>query len=194
MVNQEEEPPPRPVEYRWSTTGRAIEVAEGAGTTMACKAVTSRTSSASSRLRRLIAPKRGFTRLESRVATALIGVIVIAVISSVSTAQKLAFEGQKMILASMAADDLMLELVTLPYDELKLKNNLSQSPGSMASLDGQVYPGTFWAIGREVQVQEETITEPTLGVMVKGVRVTVTASDEFRSLATLETFVAEPAS
>jgi prepilin-type N-terminal cleavage/methylation domain-containing protein len=137
--------------------------------------------------------RRGFTLIESLVATALIGVIVIAVISSVSTAQSLAFEGQKMILASMAADDLMLELVTLPYDELKLKHNLTQAPGTITSLDGQVYPGTFWAIGRSAQVVEETITEPTLGVMVKGLRVTVTASDEFRSLATLETFIAEPA-
>lgn len=161
---------------------------------MTRKAVTSRTSIASSGLRRRVDRAGAFTLLESLVATALIGVIVIAVISSVSTAQKLAFEGQKLILASMAADDLMLELVTLPYDELKLKNNLTQSPGSMASLDGQVYPGTFWAIGRTVSVQDETITEPALGVMIKGVRVTVTASDEFRSLATLETFVAEPAS
>lgn len=137
---------------------------------------------------------RGFTLLESLVATALIGVIVIAVISSVSAAQKVAFEGQKMILASMAADDLMLELVTLPYDELKQKAELTQAPGSMASLDGQVYPGTFWAIGRSLEVQEETITEPQLGIEVNGVRVTVIAFDEFRSLTTLETFIAEPAS
>lgn len=158
------------------------------------KAVTTRYPVADPREGGSARRRRGFTLLESLVATALIGVIVIAVISSVSTAQTLAFEGQKMILASMAADDLMLELVTLPYNDLKLKNNLSQAPGAMTSLDGQVYPSTFWAIGRSVQVVQEDITEPSLGVMVRGLRVTVRASDEFRILATLETFVPEPAS
>ncbi len=135
----------------------------------------------------------GFTLLESLVATTLISVIVIAVISAVMTAQKLSFEGQKLILASMAADDLMLELVTLPYSELQGKDGLTQAPGSITALDGGVYPPTYWAIGRVVSVKNKTITDPALGVMVQGLEVIVVAQDEFRPLATLETFVPEPA-
>lgn len=136
----------------------------------------------------------GFTLLESLVATTLIGVIVIAVISAVMTAQKLSFEGQKLILASMAADDLMLELVTLPYNELQGKDGLIQAPGSIMALDGGVYPSTYWAIGRAVTVKNKTITDPILGVMISGLEVIVVAQDEFRPLATLQTFVPEPAS
>ncbi len=135
----------------------------------------------------------GFTLLESLVATTLIGVIVIAVISAVMTAQKLSFEGQKLILASMAADDLMLELVTLPYNELQGKDGLIQAPGSIAALDGGVYPSTYWAIGRAVTVKNKSITDPTLGVMISGLEVIVVAQDEFRPLATLQTFIPEPA-
>src|SRR5690606_30204324 len=138
--------------------------------------------------------QRAFTLLESLIATTLIGVIVIAVISSVTTAQQMAFEGQKLILASMAADDLLLEIATLPYEEIEEKDGFTQAPGAMVSLDGQKSPPTFWAIGRTVSVVEESLTEPNLGVSVNGLRITVYAHDEHRNLAVLETFIAEPAS
>lgn len=151
-------------------------------------------SSPRHRLRTGAGVGRGFTLLESLVATTLIGIIVIAVISSVTAAQQVAFEGQKLILSSMAADDLMLEIITLPYEEIVLRDGLTQAPGAMVSLDGQAYPDTFWAIGRSVTVEQHTITDASLGVKIEGLRITVTAQDEFRALATLETFVAEPAS
>ncbi len=126
-------------------------------------------------------------------ASTLLGIIVLAVISAITSAQRLSFEGQKRILAAMTADDLMLELVTLPYSELLSKDGLTQSPGSLVTLDGQAYPDSFWALGRTVSVVEATMEYPDLEVTVRGLRVTVTTYDAMSNLLSIETFVPEPA-
>lgn len=136
---------------------------------------------------------QAFSLIEALVASTLLGVVVLAVISAVSAAQSLSFEGQKLILASMSADDLMAELVTIPYGDLKLRDGVSQPIGGLATMAGDPYPSTFWALGRAVSVAEEVITEPDLGVSVRGLRVRVTTRDEFRDLVSIETFIPEPA-
>jgi len=143
-----------------------------------------------------VAPRRflGFTLIEALVASTVLGVVVLAVLSSVSTAHTMSFEGQKRVLAAMAADDLLLELSTLAYADLLTRDEMEQAIGSMATLDGEAYPDTFWAIGRSVAVVETTVTEETLGVSVRGALVTVTAHDEHGALVTLQAFVPEPAS
>ncbi|MDX2114079.1 MAG: prepilin-type N-terminal cleavage/methylation domain-containing protein [Planctomycetota bacterium] len=139
-------------------------------------------------------PRSGpaFTLIESLVASTLLGVVVLAVLSAVSASQSMAFEGQKQILAAMAADDLMAELVMLPYAELKSHHGLHQPLGQLTTLSQQPYPDTYWALERSVEVVERTITDPGAGVQIKGADVTVRASDSFRVLAQLETFIPEP--
>lgn len=133
----------------------------------------------------------GFSLLESLLAVTVLGIVVIAVISAVSTSHKLAHEGRKAMLGSMAVDDLLLELITLSYDDLKLKNGASESAGEMNTLDGTPYPDTFWAVGRTVSVTESTISDA--GVQIKGLSVVVTALDDLNvTLAQAETFVPEP--
>ena len=136
---------------------------------------------------------RGFTLLESLFAATVLGVVVIAVISAISTAQKISFEGQKRLLAAMAADDLMIKLATLPYDTLKTKNGLEQGVGAMETLDGEPYPDSFWSVGRQVSVSEKLISQDDLQVKIKGLEVIVTAVDHSADLVRLEMFVPEPA-
>lgn len=135
---------------------------------------------------------RAFTLLESLFAATVLGVVVIAVISAISTSQKISFEGQKRLLAAMAADDLMIELATLPYDSLKTKNGLEQEVGKIATLDGEPYPDSFWSIGRTVTVTEKLINQQDLQVKIKGLEVVVTAVDDHADLVRLEMFVPEP--
>lgn len=144
-----------------------------------------------------VAPRRclgGFTLIEALVASTVLGVVVLAVISGVSTAHSMSFEGQKRVLAAMAADDLLLELSTLPYADLLARDETEQPIGGMTTLDGEAYPDTFWAIGRSVAVVETIVTEEALGVSVRGALVTVTAQDEHGALVTLQAFIPEPAS
>ena len=143
--------------------------------------------------KRTPAPPRGYTLLESLVATALLGVIVLAVISSVNASQQVSFEGQKQVLASMCASDLMAELMTLDYQTLKATDGLSQPIGALTSLDGQAYPPAYWPLGRSAQITEEIVNQQQLGVNVRGLRVVVSATDSHGELARFETFVPEPA-
>lgn len=144
-------------------------------------------------IRRRSAARRAFTLLESLFAATVLGVVVIAVISAISSAQRISFEGQKRLLAAMAADDLMIELATLPYNTLKTKNGLTQDPGEMQSLDGEAYPDSFWSVGRTVSVTETVVTQRDLDVNIKGLQVVVTALDDSADLVRLEMFVPEPA-
>jgi len=135
---------------------------------------------------------RGFTLLESLVAATLIGVITLAVVSGISAAQRVSFEGQKRILAAMAADDLLLELATVPYSSLLSYDGLTQAPGTMQSISGEAYPGSFWAIGRSVSVRSTDAYEPLLNVVVRGMTVEVTVSDDGADLLMVRTFRPEP--
>ncbi len=125
-------------------------------------------------------------------AATVLGVVVLAVISAVTTAQRLSFEGQKRLLATMAADDFMIELTTVPYNQLKTMDDTVQDPGAMTTFDGAAYPGSFWAIGRRLEIEPETIEDADIGVSISGVRVTVTAFDSGSDLVNLTMFVPEP--
>ena len=139
-------------------------------------------------------PRRGFTLIENLMAAVVLGVVVLAVGLAVSASQKASFEGQKAILASMAADDLMSELRAVAYDDLPLHAGLFQAVGEIVTLTGAAYPETYWPIGRRVSVADTQIQEEGLGAFVDGQLVTVTVFDEFRDIISLETFFLEPAS
>ncbi len=124
----------------------------------------------------------------------VLAVVVLAVSAALTASQGVAFEGQKRILAAIAADDLMSELLTLEYDDLRARDGNSQPIGAMTTLDNEQYPDTFWALGRSVVVQTVSLYDETLDVSVDGVMVTVSVIDEGAVLAQAEVFVPEPQS
>jgi len=138
--------------------------------------------------------RNGFTLLESLMASAVLAIVVLAVGAAVSAAQDASLHGQRMLLASMAAEDLLSEISTTPYADLPTLDGLDQPPGQMQTLAGEAYPDTYWSVGRAVLVESASYTHPDLGVQVDGRRVLVTAYDAQRDLVTLETFIPEPAS
>jgi len=136
----------------------------------------------------------GLTLLEAMMASAVLSIVVLAVGAAVSAAQQASLEGQKMILGSMAADDLLSELLTEDYASLPLWDGVVQYVGEMETFDGDPYPDTFWLVGRSVAVTDEQVEDPELEVTIQGRRIVVSAFDENRVLAVSEMFVAEPAS
>lgn len=137
--------------------------------------------------------RRGFTLLEALIASVVLATIVLAVGSSLSAARQHSLEAEKLILATICADDLLSELASLPYDELVLVSDIDESEGSMTTLDGAAYPNSFWQIGRSARVREDVVADAALNIAVRGRRITVTAYDEHRVLAQVETFIPEPA-
>ena len=151
-----------------------------------------------SRCRHLSRPRDrragGFSLLESLIATTILGMLGLALASAMSTAQKLSFEGQQRLLASIAADDMLSELSTIEYASLDTYDGRSEPTGLMTTLDGAAYPDSFWSIGRNVTVAPETIYEETLEISIDGKMITVTTTDGEADLASYQLFVPEPAS
>jgi hypothetical protein len=130
--------------------------------------------------------------MESLMAATVLGIVVLAAGAAISSSQRVAADGQRRMLGAMVVDDLMSELLTVPYDDLRLMGTVQQEIGEMQTLDGHAYPGAYWALGRLLTVEDATITHPELGSDIDGVNVRVEAFDEHAVLATIEMFVAEP--
>lgn len=137
--------------------------------------------------------RRGFTLLEALVASVILGASVLAVISAMSTAQTLALEGQKRVLGAMACNDLLIELSTMPYAEIKSKQGLSEGVGAMTSLDGFAYPDSYWAVGRTLTLTAHSVTDAKSGAVINGMKAVVSAVDEDITLCAVEAFFPEPA-
>ena len=140
----------------------------------------------------LIGTRRGFSLMEALLATTVLATLVLAVAAGMGASQRVSFEGQKRMLASIAANDLMSELSTERYSDLFQFNGMDQAVGVMETLDGIEYPQTFWALGREVEVVHSTMTDDDLGVVVSGAMVTVRVVDETAVVAEVVLFVADP--
>lgn len=140
----------------------------------------------------LIGTQRGFSLMEALLATTVLATLVLAVAAGMGASQRVSFEGQKRMLASIAANDLMSELSTERYSDLFQFNGMEQAVGAMETLDGVVYPQTFWALGREVEVVHSTMTDDDLGVSISGATVTVRVVDKTAVVADVVLFVADP--
>lgn len=141
--------------------------------------------------------RAGFTLLEAVIGVAILSLSVLALSQAVGAVQMQSIESQKQVLGVMAADDLLSEISSLPYAALKPMDGRNEPVGQMQTVDGAAYPSTYFALGRRVSVADATITVGTGGtstVIVKGVKVTVTAFDAARDVANAELFVSEPAS
>ena len=140
----------------------------------------------------LIGTRQGFSLMEALLATTVLATLVLAVAAGMGASQRVSFEGQKRMLASIAANDLMSELSTERYADLFPFNGMEQTVGAMETLDGIAYPQTFWALGREVEVVHSTMTDEDLGVAVSGATVTVRVVDKTAVVAEVVLFVADP--
>lgn len=136
--------------------------------------------------------RRGFTLLEALFASVVLGISVLAVISAITTAQQIAFDGQKRVLAAIAANDYLAELTTIPYSELPFHDNTFHPIGEMTTLDGAQYPESFWALSRSVTVTNTTLYDPEFGAAIDGLQLVVTCDDELHEYARLERFIPDP--
>jgi len=136
---------------------------------------------------------RAFTLLEAVIASAVLAITVLAIGSSISAAQMSSFEGRKAVQGSMVASDYMAELMTLEYAEIEARSGEVTPVGELSTLDGVDYPETYWPLGRSMTAQEELMVLGDFGVSVRGLRIEVLVFDERRVVASVETFLPEPA-
>ena len=139
------------------------------------------------------AARRAFTLLEAVIASTVLALTVLAIGAAISAAQMSSLEGQKAVLGSMLCSDYMGELYTLSYAEIEARSGEFDAVGTVTTLDGVPYPESYWTLGRSMTATEELFTLTELGVKVRGLRIEVQAFDESRVVASVETFLPEPA-
>ena len=115
-------------------------------------------------------------------ASAILFAGVLAVISAVLTGQNQAFEAQRRLAATMAADELMSEIATMDY-------------GDIDALPAVQPSGEFIAIVTDSVTDQELIG---LGVRVRGtsvnIRIVPSMAELGNTLAEIEFFIPEPPS
>ncbi len=141
----------------------------------------------------LAARRRGLTLVESLIASAILLMSVLALTTAIAAGQASAIEGQKLLLGSMAVDDLLSEIWAEPYENLPKYDDTTDPVGSITSLDGEAYPDSFWMLGRRLEVEDLDVKSDETGVLVRGRILRVTVFDADRDLVSAELFVAEPA-
>ncbi len=138
---------------------------------------------------------RGFTLIESLMASGILLVIVVAVTSAITAGQQHAFEAHQRIAATLAAEELMGRLTTETYTNLAAWDGYTEAVGAMTDQAGRQMPTSFAAVGREVDVTTTLRTLNGLGVNILGRTVQVRTFDrDDRTLAELTRYIPEPQS
>ena len=139
--------------------------------------------------------QRGFTLLESLMATGILLAVVVSVSSAITAGQQNAYEAQQRIAGTLAAEELLGRLITLPYDQLPAWHGHSEAVGAMTDMAGEPLPGSMVMVGRGVRVTTTLQSLGAVGVRVQGRLVqVVSVNAEGRVLAELRRFVPEPQS
>jgi prepilin-type N-terminal cleavage/methylation domain-containing protein len=136
--------------------------------------------------------RRGFTLMESLMASGILLVIVIAVTSSITAAQQHALEAHERIAGVLAAEELMGRILSGDYDSLAAWDGFREPVGAMVDMNNNPLPASTAMIGREVDVYTSVRTTGDLEINIRGrtVRVQAFNSDD-RMLCDLIRFVPE---
>jgi len=126
--------------------------------------------------------RRGFTLMESLMASAMLFAGVLAVITAIMGGQKRAFEAQRRVEAALIVEELMGDIAITDYSDL-------------SSLPPMRTAGPFLAITTQQPVDEDL---PNLGVRVRGtqlqVRIVPNIAEIAVTLAEVNLYVPEPQS
>lgn len=142
-----------------------------------------------------LARTRGFTLIESLMATGLLLVVVVAVTSAISAGQQHSFEAHQRIAGSLAAEELMGRVSADAYSSLLSWNGHTEDVGEMTDMSGAAMSSSLNMVGRDVHVSTGLKTIAGLDVRVRGATITVRSFNGLgRTLATITRFVPEPQS
>lgn len=138
--------------------------------------------------------RRGFTLLESLIATGILLVAVVAISSAVTAGQQHAFEAQLRISGAIAADELLGRIDGTAYDDLvNTWHGFREDAGDMRTLQDDAFPGVFARIGRRVSMTNTNHALPGIQVNIHGLLIEVVAFDDRgETLLTISRFVPQP--
>lgn len=155
----------------------------------------------------------GFTAFEVLLATSILAIISLAVSSALMAGRAQASNAQNTVYASLLAQELMEEIMRLPYTDPNGQNYLGPGPGettrqsydnrgdysgytdgagttipTITDLAGNAYPGAYQSFARTVTMTPTSYNPPGWGRSVAGLLVSVKVTRENQTCATVEQF------
>lgn len=156
---------------------------------------------------------RGFTLVESLLASVLLSLAVLAVSLQISSGHMQMYQAVHAQRATRLAEELTEYIVTLPYhdpdeptnpgpeaDELTVSSfdnaddydGYSEPAGQVKDMAGQASPETYQLFSRSVTAQYVNQTANGLGGSIPGLLVTVTVQDEKGQTWPVTRFIPQP--
>ena len=135
---------------------------------------------------------RGFSLVESLVAVSILALVFTAIAASIGAGSATAGEARQSIAASLATDELLIEVLATSWDEMPSWHGFEETAGESKAPDGQMELARKNLL-RSVSISEESIRLEPVGIEMNGrlVRVTTTDSNG-RTVIELERFVPNP--
>lgn len=138
-------------------------------------------------------PRRGFTLIEALFAATILTMSVIATSMALSSGHQYGQESEERVQATLAAEALLAEILTLDYAVLPAFDGHEEPPGALVTTKGLAYPESYYRLGRRATVVSKLYSFPDLGLGIQGLEITVQGYNlEGRVLAQLVRFVPEP--
>lgn len=157
--------------------------------------------------------RRAFTLAEALIASMILGILAAAAAHALYASTRQAYEAALSRMAASLVEDLLDEIVRLPYadpngtsspgpeagesnrtlfDNVDDYHGYAESAGSAVDAAGIAYPSEYAPLARSVSVTATTLEVPGFSTGVVGVTVTVSVTSEGRNLASGTRFVAAP--
>ena len=139
--------------------------------------------------------QRGFTLLESLIATVVLLLTVMAASMALWSGQRQGQFSQDAVQGTLAAAAKMEEVLAREYADLARYDGQVEAVGQLRTPALTPYPPEYYRIGRYTTVTSVTHTFPEVKVEIAGLQITVTTHDvDGTELCQLSRFVPEPQS
>jgi len=142
-----------------------------------------------------IRARRGLALLEVMIAVGLLTFAVTAITSAIVAGQQHSIEAREKIVAAVAVESLMSQLLQEPWESMNSWNGYTEEVGSITDPTGAILEGDWSQIGRRVSILDSEILVESLEVFIIGRTIEISAfTENGRILSTVERFIPEPQS
>ena len=135
---------------------------------------------------------RGFSLLEAVIAMVILAMTFTTIASAIGAGSGAARETRNQVLATLAAEELLSELLCEPWDDLPDWNGYREEHGESRAPDGRIERERS-ELARVVEVRDETRHLEPIGLGVNGRLIRIHVEDRnARTIISLERFVPNP--
>jgi hypothetical protein len=132
--------------------------------------------------------------VESLIASAVLTLVVLAVLSSIVAGQANASQALHTQRAVRLAEEMIERILAVPYGNIASFNGYQESPGGIKDIAGSLYPSDYQVFRRQVATQSLSQSVGGLGSPITGTTVTVTVEDAKGLRWVVTRFVPQPVS